>query len=128
MLKLTLRKLLAALMLSALSSSLFAQQKTGAMDDVIRTLFSAHDFQQTAIAPNGKQVAWMEKLTDKNGVPSGNSAIYVSDISGTSPRRITAGNGTDAHAEGPIAWSPDSTRLAFLSDAGKPGKQQLYVA
>ena len=32
-----------------------------------------------------------------------------------------------ACAEGNVAWSPDSKRIAFLSDAAKPGQLQLYV-
>ena len=40
------------------------------------------------------------------------------------PRRITAGG----QSENAVAWSPDSKQIAFLSDAAKPGQQQLYIA
>ncbi|HEY6249829.1 MAG TPA: S9 family peptidase [Candidatus Angelobacter sp.] len=129
MFKMLIRIALKTVVLAALSSSVLAQQSSNpALQDVIRTLFGAHEFQQTAIAPDGRQVAWVEKLVDKNGVPSGASAIYFSDLkTPATPRRISAASGGTAYAEGSIAWSPDSKRLAFLSDAGKPGQQQLYV-
>ena len=33
-----------------------------------------------------------------------------------------------AASESAVAWSPDSKQIAFLSDSGKPGQQQLYIA
>jgi dipeptidyl aminopeptidase/acylaminoacyl peptidase len=32
------------------------------------------------------------------------------------------------HAEGSVAWAPDSQRIAFLSDAEKAGQLQLYIS
>src|SRR5262249_38449735 len=87
------------------------------MDEVVRTLFSGVTFDQVAISPDARHVAWVEKV-------KGGSAIYVSDVGAAVPRRITAGG----RAESSIAWSPDSKQMAFLSDAGKPGQQQLYAA
>lgn len=104
-----------------------AQSKAPA-NSLIDTLFAAKRFEQTAIAPDGRRVAWVEDLADKNGKPTGNSAIYVAPVkAGGSPRRIAAGNGTAPFSEGAVAWSPDGSKLAFLSDAAKPGQQQLYV-
>lgn len=98
-----------------------------ALAGVIRTLFAAKTFDETAISPDGKQVAWVERLVDNNGVPNGTSAIYVADLSsGAAPRRITA-TATGFAAEEKVAWSPDSKQLAFLSDAGNSDQQQLYV-
>lgn len=56
--------------------------------------------------------------------------IYVADLKAATwtPRRISAGKGNTRHAEHDLAWSPDSRRLAFLSDHGKAGQLQLYVA
>ncbi|HEY1526738.1 MAG TPA: S9 family peptidase [Candidatus Angelobacter sp.] len=87
------------------------------MDGVISTLFSAKTFDQTAISPDGKLVAWVENS-------KGGSSIYISAISGGALRRITAGGGTESS----IAWSPDSKQIAFLSDAADPGQPQLYIA
>jgi dipeptidyl aminopeptidase/acylaminoacyl peptidase len=86
------------------------------MDDVVRTLFAGVSFDQAAISPDGRQVAWVENAKD-------GSAVYVSDLAAPRPRRITAAG----KSENGIAWSPDSKQIAFLSDAGKPGQQQLYV-
>ncbi|HWF05927.1 MAG TPA: hypothetical protein VHA06_19725 [Candidatus Angelobacter sp.] len=86
------------------------------MDGVMSALFGAKTFEQAAIAPDGKQLAWVE--TTKAG-----SAIFVSTVTGGTPRRITAGGMT----ESAVAWSPDSKQIAFFSDAAKSGQPQIYV-
>jgi dipeptidyl aminopeptidase/acylaminoacyl peptidase len=98
------------------------------LDSVLDTLFAARTFEQTAISPDGKKVAWVETLVGKDGAPTGNTAIYIADReSDAAPKRITAAHTNLARAEGNVAWSPDSKTLAFLSDAIKPGQLQLYV-
>jgi dipeptidyl aminopeptidase/acylaminoacyl peptidase len=89
---------------------------SSAMDGVIATLSAAKTFDQAAVSPDGKQVAWVE--ITKEG-----SAIFTSVITGGAPRRITATGKT----ESAVSWSPDSKQIAFLSDAAKPGQLQLYI-
>ena len=94
-----------------------------------KTLFATLEFKQAAISPDGKRVAWVETLIGKAGAPSGNTAIYFSEMeSPAGPRRLRAGVGAVDHEETNVAWSPDSKRIAFLSDAAKAGQRQLYVA
>jgi dipeptidyl aminopeptidase/acylaminoacyl peptidase len=109
------------------------------LEEALHAMFGVQSFHQAAISPNGKMVAWVESLAGPGGAPSANSAIYVANADGSStPRRITAGTGTPrrhtagdantAHQEQDIAWSPDSSKLAFLSDAAQQGQLQLYIA
>src|SRR5579864_1445790 len=91
------------------------------VDEAIRTMFASKTFEQTAISPDGKQVAWVERISPVETV------IFVSAVQGGTPRRMTAA-AAGKHSEDSIAWSPDSRRLAFLSDAVGAGQQQLYVA
>ncbi|MGZ4830524.1 MAG: TolB family protein, partial [Candidatus Angelobacter sp.] len=94
-----------------------AKAGSSSMDGVIATLFAAKTFDQTAISPDARQVAWVEST--KEG-----SAIFISAAAGGAPRRITAGG----QSESAVAWSPDSKQIAFFSDAGaKSGQPQLYV-
>lgn len=119
------------------SPRLFAQaaEQTGqaisgnpAVESAIHSFFAAHNFEQTAISPDGKTVAWVEVLIGANGVPDGNTAIYLAGRdTGSTPRPIRAGSDSAARTEGHVAWSADSRNLAFLSDAEKPGQAQLYV-
>src|SRR5579871_1036383 len=96
-------------------------QNGASLSGLARPLFTAKTFSQAVISPNGKQVAWVE------AAPSGGSSIFVSEVSGSQPRAITAASGPGHFAEDSVAWSPDSKSLAFLSDAAKSGQQQLYV-
>jgi dipeptidyl aminopeptidase/acylaminoacyl peptidase len=139
---------LLAIPLTLIAGSLsFAQEKTGTkqdvekrlkaaqkphgvtpLDNVIATLFAAHNFQQAAVSPDGNSVAWVEEVHSKNGVISGSTVIYVKNLkSGAPPRRISAGVADSLHAESDVAWSPDSQKIAFLSDAARKGQLQLYV-
>jgi len=103
--------------------------ETEPIHEVEKTLFATRRFEQAAISPDGKRVAWVETLIGKDGAPSGNTAIYVLRLeSKAPPKRLKAGIGPGEHEEGNVAWSPDSKRVAFLSDAMKAGQRQLYVA
>jgi dipeptidyl aminopeptidase/acylaminoacyl peptidase len=98
------------------------------LDNVIATLFATHNFQQAAISPDGNAIAWVEEVHSKNGVVSGSTVIYMKNLkSGAPPRRISAGVADSLHAESDVTWSPDSQKIAFLSDAAKKGQLQLYV-
>jgi dipeptidyl aminopeptidase/acylaminoacyl peptidase len=101
---------------------------SGAAQDVIDTLSATHRFEQAAISPDGKKVAWVEDIITKHGVSTGDTVIYVADIGGKNPpKRISAAVADAIHAEGSVAWSPDGKKLAFLSDAAKAGQLQLYI-
>lgn len=98
------------------------------LDDAMKAIFTAHRFEQAAISPDGKMVAWVEILLGKDGAPDGNTAVYIADADGGSaPKKISAASSAPSHAEGSVAWSPDNKRVAFLSDAAKPGQLQLYI-
>jgi len=86
-------------------------------------------FLQTAISPDGTRVAWVEETVNVGDEFNG-SAIFVQDLKSASakPRRISAASGGMAASEETIAWSPDSRRLAFLSDAGSHEQPQFYLA
>jgi len=117
---------------------------SGPAQDIINTLAATHRFEQAAISPDGKKVAWVEDILGKNGVPSGATRIFLKGLqSPEEPTLVTAAaerksvrgpNGEQGiglvyrpRAEGSVAWSPDSNKLAFLSDAVQPGQLQLYV-
>jgi dipeptidyl aminopeptidase/acylaminoacyl peptidase len=86
------------------------------IDRVLQQLEQVHSFSSVAISPNGKWVAWTQP---SSGDPE-NSEIYLVNAADSSAkaRRVSSGAG--------IAWSPDSTELAFLSNAGSR-QDQVFV-
>src|SRR5882724_2197815 len=92
-----------------------------AIEQAIHSLAATSGFTQAVVSPDGKKVAWVEELRDKNGAESGNSAIFATTIGKGPARKISVSSGTP-RAESDIAWSPDSRSLAFLSNAAKPGQ------
>jgi dipeptidyl aminopeptidase/acylaminoacyl peptidase len=107
-----------------------AQEAAGKVwiEQALRSAFSVRTFRETALAPDGRHVAWVEAAHDDEAAGHG-SAVYVADLQapGAAPRRISAGSGKESAEEHGLAWSADGKRLAFLSDHDKKGQLQLYV-
>ncbi len=74
------------------------------------------------ISPDGRRVAYVvTTLSQEKDEYLAN--IWVVDTAGGAPRRFTAGSGRDTAPR----WSPDGTRLAFLSERERGKKGQLMV-
>jgi dipeptidyl aminopeptidase/acylaminoacyl peptidase len=124
------KRILPALALAAWTVSAFATPAgRPSIESVLATLQSVQDYDAATISPDGKRVAWVRKIKDAKGAWK-LAAIEVSDLTAPSraSRRVTAGAGGRAHDERGPAWSPDSTRIAFLSDAAEEKQMQIWVA
>ena len=99
-------------------------------DYAMQQIAATHRFTEVAISPDGKRVAWVEDLQNPAKSVFPVSAIYVLELNSPSAgaKRVTGGEGTVPREEHDLAWSPDSRRLAFLSDRQRPGQLQLYIA
>ncbi len=95
--------------------------------ETIDLLFAVKAIDETALAPDGVRLVYVEKQHNADRTESRNSLIYALDGNDTKPRRVTAGNGKAVHAEKNAAFSRDGAQLAFLSDAEKTKQLQLYV-
>ena len=75
-----------------------------------------------ALSPDGKWVAYsvQEWSIEKN---KPNAALWLTDVASASSRRLTAGTGSDTAP----AWSPDGSRIAFVSKRGEDEMAALYV-
>jgi dipeptidyl aminopeptidase/acylaminoacyl peptidase len=100
---------------------------------VLSTLQEVQEFDAATISPDGKLVAWVKKIRDRKGAWK-LAAVEVAEVGSRAPgapaaaRRLTGAADGRAHEEKGPAWSPDSKRVAFLSDAAKEGQKQVWVA
>ncbi len=103
--------LCAASMLFTLAA---ASPQEAQIDRVLKQLEQVRSFSGVSISPDGKWVAWIQSAQDNEN----NAEIYVvnSTDPSTKPQRVTAGDGKKSFREAGVAWSPDSTELAFLSN------------
>src|SRR5271165_4499581 len=107
------------------SLSCFAQTADPRIGQMLNELASVRPFTQVAISPDAKHAAWIEEQI-VNRIDTGKSAIFTLDLKpGATPVRIS---GTPAAYDRELSWSPDSSKLAFLSDREKKGQMQLYVS
>jgi dipeptidyl aminopeptidase/acylaminoacyl peptidase len=93
------------------------------IEQTVDELFRTKELKETALSPDGKRVAWVQPGTQEDSEQIWTRELTEGSIA---PTRISAGR--NAREEHGIAWSPDSTRIAFLSDAESKGQAQLYVA
>ena len=70
---------------------------------ILDDLAATHQFAEVAISPDGSRVVWVEEPK---------AEIYVKPVASGTASRLGSGR--------KIAWSPDSTRIAFLSDEKQP--------
>jgi dipeptidyl aminopeptidase/acylaminoacyl peptidase len=77
-------------------------------------------------SPDGKQIAYVVTQADLGrAISAYDSDVWLIDADGANgvanDRRLTFANGTDTHPR----WSPDGTRIAFLSDRG--GRNAIWL-
>jgi dipeptidyl aminopeptidase/acylaminoacyl peptidase len=89
-----------------------AQAADPRIASILHDLGSARSFQEVAISPDGNRLAWVDDA----------SVLFVMDRDGGGrPARVS-------EATRVAVWSPDGTRLAFLSDRDHKGQEQVYIA
>jgi dipeptidyl aminopeptidase/acylaminoacyl peptidase len=108
---------------ACLSAPAAAQPPARSIGGVLDTLDRVRGFHQTAISPDGRRLAWVEDTGPDA------TAIFMRVINGghDETASITAANDGRGRHEGGVAWAPDGHTVAFLSDNGMQGQQQVYV-
>src|SRR5712664_272422 len=109
---------LAATLLLASSPALRAQDSADrltAMDE-----FQLQTATDPQISPDGKKIVYVRRFADSM-TDKRYSNLWTINTDGSDHRPLTTGNRADVSPR----WSPDGTRIAYLSDTD--GKQQLYV-
>jgi dipeptidyl aminopeptidase/acylaminoacyl peptidase len=117
----SLRLFIAATALAASTSS-FAQEAQ--IDQLLGQLEQVRMFSAVSISPDARWVTWVQVAADGRG-----TEMYLFDRKNASEpaRRITAGDGQTVWRENGVAWSPDSSRFAFFSDARSAGQPQICL-
>lgn len=116
-------------LLLSLMALAFAAPAQTKIERALQATTEVTRFRESVISPDGKHLAYVEALHNADNSESNNQAIYLVDLTGSrKPRRISAGDGQTGYNEHGVAWSPDSTQLAFLSDRDSSGQLQLYTA
>ena len=121
-----LSRISGALALSLLTLAATAQQPKSdpRIAQLLDSLGTVQNIHQTAISPDGRHLAWV--LSGK-----GDSEIMLAGPQGENPQRIaTTGKNVECSSSD-IVFSPDSQKLAFLSDCAssagevKPGEGKV---
>jgi len=110
-------------LLVAFLAPAFAAQEAR-IDQVLTQLNQVHSFSGVSISPDGQWISWTQPASGD----SDDTNIFVLNWKDSSakPKQITAGDRSKPFQEHGVAWSPDSTRLAFFSNADS-AQDQLFV-
>lgn len=79
-------------------------------------LTSPQPIMSPAWSPDGQRLAYVS-------FEQGRSAVYIQDLSTTTPRKIADFRGIN----GAPAWSPDGARMALTLSRDDPGNTEIYV-
>ncbi|HEY0760164.1 MAG TPA: S9 family peptidase [Acidisarcina sp.] len=96
--------------------------------ELLATLGAVRKIHQAAIAPDSRSVAWVVGGEHGSGRELMVALLRGDGRSSGTPVRLTVSEKSDLCDEEDLAWSPDSTSLAFLSDCRSPGQSDVYVA
>jgi dipeptidyl aminopeptidase/acylaminoacyl peptidase len=110
-------RLVAAAVLAAAFALLpvHAQKPADAhLSEILLSLHRGHFFDQVAVSPDGKRLAWIEQ-----------NKIRVAPVGEPEKAQRLVEAGTSCH-DSEFAWSPDSTALAFFSDCAE--QTELYLS
>ncbi|MDQ2839466.1 MAG: hypothetical protein M3Y72_00160, partial [Acidobacteriota bacterium] len=101
--------------------SLVARAQDSKIDKVLKQLEAVRSFSDVSISPDGKFVAWVSKAGE-------GTSVYLLDWkkAGAKAKRIAAGDPLDKPEASGIAWSPDSSQIAFLSHGSSSSQDQIY--
>ena len=88
----------------------------------VETMWAVERVGAPAVSPDGTLVAFTVTKYDMEE-NRGNADIYVVPVAGGTPRRLTSHAASDS---GP-AWSPDGTRIAFVSRRDADKASQIYL-
>ena len=104
-----------------------------AVNELMRTVASAVDYQEVAISPDHRYMAWVQGTPGSNSLAMGSSILLRAATPHSASTAVTASaGGAGVSRDSPItenslAWARDSRFLAFLSDAESAGQMQLYT-
>jgi dipeptidyl aminopeptidase/acylaminoacyl peptidase len=106
--------------LAVLAQDTSSVSETARIDGILSSINTGYMIGQVAVSPDGKRLAWVM-----------GSEIHVAPIGNLSvSQRITAASAPGQRCrEADLAWSPNSSSLAFSSDCAKPREQlDLYLS
>lgn len=84
--------------------------------DIFKTQLAA----DPQISPDGREIVYVRRSADIM-TDEWKSSLWIMSFDGADDHRLTTGSASESS---PI-WSPDGTRIAFISD--RSGKPQIYV-
>jgi len=117
-----------ALALASVCTLSASAQTKPSIAQVLQETFSLTAYGGVAISARGDAVAYAVTTRPgglKNPMPQ--TALYVQHGAGA-PVRLTAGDGTKFYDESAAQFSPDGSRIAFISNAASKDQEQIFLA
>lgn len=100
------------------------------MQQVLAASYAVRDLSAVDLSSDGRAVAWEESFNDPQRLLSSprRHALFIRALDGSANIRLSAGKPSAYYDEENPVWSPDGSRIAFLSDARSKDQLQLFIA
>jgi len=96
---------------------------TEAADQLIEQLSRTIVYKDIAVSPDGQRLAWVQSIVGARG-----GSLHLCDARLGRDASIAITSATQERDDNGPAWSPDSRRVAFISNSGRDGAPQLWLA
>lgn len=118
----------AIILLCALSACTGAPVLAQTVPQLLATIDGTTQYGDASVSPDGRYATWTVHVRNPDGTAAGATEIWWTEVArgGAGARRVEVSKA--AATSHSVAWSPDSSKLAFFSDSGSTGQLQLYVA
>ncbi|MBV8491421.1 MAG: S9 family peptidase [Candidatus Eremiobacteraeota bacterium] len=115
---------LTALTMASIARPCLAAAPAPTVERVLQASRAVRPVGALQLSPDGKRLVY--RVGSGGGMRT--SELFVDWLAGgNGPTRLTAGDGKSVYDESDPVWSPDGTKIAFLSDARSSGQLQIYV-
>src|SRR5690348_3158720 len=108
------------LLLACLFPTLLNAQNMNLTEQLGKTVL----YGDIAVSPDGNQAAWVQSTA----ATTSKQTYVCKTAADSTPIKVAIGNADSTRDDAAPAWSPDSKKVAFLSNGGEGEQKQLWTA
>ena len=118
----------ASALIAMLAGAYPAAAETGPIDALLKQLEQVHDFSGVSVSPDGQWTGDMDASRSGEAARTARSTSLTAAIRPPASAVECRGDGSQSFEESEVSWSPDSSEIAFLSNAGSAQREVFVIS